>query len=246
MSTDKRLTIVARYNEDISWANKLPGDVVIYNKGESFPYEMPRIDVKNKGREAETYVRAIIDFYDQLKSFHTICFLQGDPFAHCSDVMDTLSNHIFSYFKTKNIQYQPIVYLADESFNVFCPKESFVFESHTNIIDIYWGIIENKSYNHITEKKVSFQMDDVKFDMYDMLYLLEIMKIPYQGKSVSWAYGAQYLVDTDLILCKSKDWWINFYNFMIYTIDVLESESFPYIMERLWPTIFYHGYKNER
>jgi hypothetical protein len=246
MSIEKRLTIVARYNEDISWANNLPGDVVIYNKGESFPYEIPRTDVKNTGREAETYVRAIIDFYDQLSTFDSVCFLQGDPFAHCSDVMDTLSNHKFLYFNNKNINYQPIIYLADESFQIFCPRDAFIFGTHTNIIDIFWEKIDKKSYKHITEQKISFQKENIKFDMYDMLYLLEIMKIPYKDKAVSWAYGAQYLVDTELILCKSKDWWINFYNFMIYTIDVLESESFPYIMERLWPTIFYHGYKNDR
>jgi hypothetical protein len=87
-------------------------------------------------------------------------------------------------------------------------------------------------------------MDNVKFDMFDMLYILEIMKIPYEGISVPWAYGAMYLVDTKLILCKSKDWWLNFYNFMMYTLEVLESESMPFILERLWSTIFLHGYKN--
>lgn len=243
MSIEKRLTIVARYNEDISWTENLPGDVVIYNKGESFPFDMPRIDVKNIGREAETYIRAIVEFYDQLEDFESICFLQGDPFCHCSDVLETLSKHKDLYFIEKNQDCNGIIFLADECFRVFCPNDSFAFGSHTNMIDIFWGVIDKKSYSNISDQKVSFQMEGVRFNMYDMLYLLEIIKIPYQGKAVSWAYGAQYLVDTKLILCKSKNWWIDFYNFMFYTIDVLKSDSFPFIMERLWTTIFLHRYE---
>ncbi len=244
MSIEKRLTIVARYNEDISWTESLPGDVVIYNKGELFPFDMPRVDVKNIGREAETYVRGILDFYDQLESFDSVCFLQGDPFHHCENAFDILLKPMKNYFDEKKIEHQPIVYLADEGFSVFCPRDSFVFGTHTNMIDLYWSEIDKKSYKHISEKKLAYQMDNVKFNMFDMLYILEIMKIPYEGISVPWAYGAMYLVDTKLILCKSKDWWLNFYNFMMYTLEVLESESMPFILERLWSTIFLHGYKN--
>ena len=243
MSIEKRLTIVARYNEDISWTESLPGDVVIYNKGDLFPYDIPRTDIKNVGREAETYVRGILDFYDQLDSFDSVCFLQGDPFHHCKKALEILSKHMFLYFHEKNVAYQPIIYLADECFTVFCPDDSFVFGTHTNIIDLFWEQIDNKSYKHIADKKISCQIENVKFDMYDMLFILETMKIPYEGKPVTWAYGAMYLVETKLILCKSKDWWQNFYNFLSYTTEILESESMPYILERLWPTIFLHGYK---
>ena len=112
MSIEKRLTIVARYNEDISWTENLPGDVVIYNKGESFPFDMPRIDVKNIGREAETYIRAIVEFYDQLEDFESICFLQGNPFCHCPELMDILSKHMFMYFKENKFVYEPIIFLS--------------------------------------------------------------------------------------------------------------------------------------
>jgi hypothetical protein len=244
MSIEKRLTIVARYNEDISWTESLTGDVAIYNKGETFPYDLPRVDVKNIGREAETYVRAIIDFYDKLEQFDSVCFLQGNPFDHCKNIMDILSKHMFLYFYERQETYQPIIYLADESFRVYCPKDFFIFGSHTNIVDLYWSEIDKKSYKHITDNKVAYQIENVKFDMFDMLYLLEIMKIPYEGKPVTWAYGAMYLVETKLILCKSKEWWSNFYNFINYTLEVLESPSIPFVLERLWSTIFLYGYNN--
>ncbi len=243
--TEKRITVVARYNEDMSWVDKLPGDVVIYNKGEEFPYEIPRLDIPNVGREAETYIRAIIDLYDELKNFDSICFLQGNPFCHCPDLMDILSKHMFLYFKENKFVYEPIIFLSAESFQIECPKESFIFDSHSNIIDLFWEKIDNKSYQHITDQKISFQIKNVKFDMYDILYFLEILKIPYKDKKIPWAYGAQYLVETKLILAKTKEWWIEFYNFAHYTLDILESETFPYIMERLWPTIFCYGYKND-
>ncbi len=245
MSIEKRLTIVARYNEDISWTESLPGDVVIYNKGESFPYQYPRIDIENIGREAETYVRAILDFYDKLEEFDSICFLQGNPFDHCKDIMDILSKHMFLYFHDRQETYQPIIYLADLSFKIYCPKGFFIFGSHTNIIDLYWNEIDQKSYKHISENKIDYQIDDVKFNMFDMLYMLEIMKIPYEGKPVTWAYGAMYLVETKLILSKSKDWWLNFYNLIKYTLEVLKSPTMPFLLERMWSTIFLYGYIDE-
>ena len=245
MSTDKKLTIVARYNEDISWTEKLPGDVVIYNKGGDFPYEIPRLDISNVGREAETYIHAIVDLYDELNNFDTICFLQGNPLDHCPDLFEILSKHYFLYFHENKLKFEPIIFLSHKSFQIECPKESFIFDSHSNIVDLYWEKIDKKSYQHITEQKISFQSENVKFDMYDMIYFLEIMNIPYKDKKIPWAYGAQYLVETKLILAKSKQWWIEFFNLAHYTLDVLESASFPYIMERLWPTIFYYGYKND-
>ena len=90
MSTDKKLTIVARYNEDICWTEKLPGDVVIYNKGKDFPWDTPRVDVENFGRESESYVRGILEFYEKLPEYDSVVFLQGDPFHHSKKLFDKL------------------------------------------------------------------------------------------------------------------------------------------------------------
>ena len=63
----KKLTIIARYNEDIEWTLDLDGDIIIYNKGNDWPWEdIPRVDVENYGREAETFIRSIIECYEMI------------------------------------------------------------------------------------------------------------------------------------------------------------------------------------
>lgn len=85
--------IIARFNEDITWAENLAKDnpqmdFLITNKGEYLP------DIKwcfqtlapNIGREGETFLRYIIEEYYQIEDF-TI-FLQGNPFDHDPLILD--------------------------------------------------------------------------------------------------------------------------------------------------------------
>lgn len=73
---NKPALIVARYNEDMTWTREFADSVslYIYNKGE------PNIDcykqLENVGRESHTYVRFILDHYENLP-IHNI-FVQGD------------------------------------------------------------------------------------------------------------------------------------------------------------------------
>ena len=73
----KKYVIVAKYNEDVTWIKSLFNDtwnVSIYDKsGNTY---------KNVGREAETFLRFILDKYDDLKENDTVVFLQGNPFPH--------------------------------------------------------------------------------------------------------------------------------------------------------------------
>ena len=52
----KRINIIARYKEDLDWAKDLQGDIIVYNKGEDWKWDLPVRDVPNYGREAETNV----------------------------------------------------------------------------------------------------------------------------------------------------------------------------------------------
>lgn len=71
------LVVVAKYDEDISWLDKLPSDWEkrVYDKGPSGEYE-------NVGREAETFARFIVDEYDRIHTWDRILLLQGHPFDH--------------------------------------------------------------------------------------------------------------------------------------------------------------------
>jgi len=76
--------VIARYNEPIDWIQKIDPSLsphVIYNKGnDDLPSHFNVVKVPNEGREAETYLRYIIDNYDQLEG--EILFCQGNPFDH--------------------------------------------------------------------------------------------------------------------------------------------------------------------
>lgn len=85
-----RLTVaVARYNENLDWITKLPGDVTVavYNKGENIvePKILARIDhletLPNEGREADTYLHHLENYEHDTEETWTV-FTQGDPFPH--------------------------------------------------------------------------------------------------------------------------------------------------------------------
>lgn len=79
-------TVVARYQEDVSWAQNLH-EVMVYNKGDSaLPENLMMIPLENKGREAHTYLHHIIENYEDLMGH--ILFLQGWPFDHCYTIDD--------------------------------------------------------------------------------------------------------------------------------------------------------------
>lgn len=79
--------VVARFGEDISWlCDVTPGVFVgVYDKGK------PTIglvadfvmDLANVGREAQTYLFYIVEFYDDLPK--VVVFCQGNPHSHCDD-----------------------------------------------------------------------------------------------------------------------------------------------------------------
>jgi hypothetical protein len=71
----KTLVVVSKYNEDVSWVEKIIHDVLIYDKSNS-PIQNS-IGRPNVGRESETLLNYIITHYNNLPDI-TI-FLQGDP-----------------------------------------------------------------------------------------------------------------------------------------------------------------------
>lgn len=81
------ILIVARYNEDITWLDKINFDHIVYNKGE---INSNYINLPNIGREADTYINYIISNYDNLPEI--IVFCQGNPFDHCYDFIERVNN----------------------------------------------------------------------------------------------------------------------------------------------------------
>lgn len=73
--------IIAKYNEDMTWAAKLK-NAIIYNKGSALNIDVKGIVIPlpNVGREGHTYYKYIYDNYEDLSDY--TMFLQGNPFEH--------------------------------------------------------------------------------------------------------------------------------------------------------------------
>lgn len=79
--------VISRYDEDVQWVDFLQYNYTIYNKGET-DISYPFIKRTNIGRESETFISYIIENYNNL-SKNTV-FLQGNPFNHMPDVINTI------------------------------------------------------------------------------------------------------------------------------------------------------------
>lgn len=206
-----RLVVVARYDENLEWLMDLDNPFMVYNKGSEWPFNIVRKDVPNKGREAETYLRSIIENYSKLDQFKYMVFLQGNPFDHCYDVYNKINSHddenTFGYIAESNghVKLDNILYLRDHSVSLI-------------------NCLLNQSYEN--------QSGAIK-----LLILLNFINIKMQSCQWSYACGAQYIVPTKMLLNKSIDWWMHFYRvFECYSTS--GPNDFAYILELIWPIIW--------
>ena len=97
--------VVAVYEEDISWLNKIPPDMYshmyIYNKGKAKEYSFPKstvISLPNEGYEAKTYLTHITSRYDKLAD--TTLFIPGTAWTKSYKRIQILT--ILKYLTQKN------------------------------------------------------------------------------------------------------------------------------------------------
>ena len=82
--------VIAKYNEDISWAK--PYNYIIYDKS-VINVNLPNyISLPNIGREAHTYLFHIVNNYSNLDD--VTVFTQGNPFDHVPDFLAKINNLI--------------------------------------------------------------------------------------------------------------------------------------------------------
>lgn len=220
----KTLYVVARYNEDISWIDQIDnGDFLIFNKGEEFETKYGYTRIPNVGREAETYLKAIVLNYNILSNYDNVIFLQGNPIEHCFDLIDYLNSDPNEF---KDI-WCPL------SHN--CPELTF----HRTEMLFYFPTIYQKIFPKLGEG-INFSADPIEEkycrDLFDLLFMcgINLERFHY-----NWATGAQYSVPTSMILNKPHSWWCKIYFlFEIYEKYKDGENKFPYIIERGWPAIW--------
>ena len=89
MKRMKKCAVICKYAENLDWVKDLSIPYVIYNKG--IDVEENHIQVPNKGRESEVFLRYIIENYDSLPQY--VVFLQGGPHFHCHNVISMINEH---------------------------------------------------------------------------------------------------------------------------------------------------------
>jgi hypothetical protein len=80
-TSDHVQVVIARYREDVAWADGLGLDYAVYDKsGQPTP---GAVSLPNVGREAHTYLTHIVRHYHTLAPITV--FVQGDPFDHIDE-----------------------------------------------------------------------------------------------------------------------------------------------------------------
>jgi hypothetical protein len=227
---EKRLFIIARYNENIEWVENLEGDINIYNKGKDFPFPYPRVDVPNIGRESETFVRGIVENYEILNNYDSMVFLQGQPFDHCPDLFEKLqvinSFNLYEGLSKSFTSHE----LPDNELSYIFNKNVYVFEK---LINIQKTQIQYHIKNLQTESLYT-----ANNELEELMFVLDFMNLPYKGLVSYWATGAQYLVPVKYISNKSLEWWTELLRFIHYCYEYLEWHTLGYVLERIWPLIW--------
>jgi hypothetical protein len=100
----KKRVCVAHYNEDLDWLKKINNDIdifVYHKKDNNLDYNQKVIldknnfELRNVGRESHTYLKHIIDNYDNLCNIEY--FSQGYPYEY--DFVNIINNDNVSEYK---------------------------------------------------------------------------------------------------------------------------------------------------
>jgi len=213
----KHHIIIARFNENISWINKIDlnlFDIFIYNKGPELEcnklYNV--INIPNIGRETHTYLYHIIANYNALPEI--LIFTQGNPFDHVSDdFINTINKIQCKSFKflSKSILTLQYNNTEDVVFEYGFLNNQFWADKHPITHSFYIVLNSLSNYTNIT------------LDKNDIITL--------------FGTGAIFAVNKTLIINKTKDFYlhcIEFFNTNDNLICPVEGHAF----ERFWYYIF--------
>lgn len=215
----KLQVVIARYNENLSWAvDEFGGkniDVVVYNKGEDnldLPPEFKVIKLPNIGREAHTYLYHIVNNYEHLAD-RTV-FLQGYPYDHRSSLLIGYVGGIgygVGHSICKNIR-------------AFGCRETTLKKERDTLTSEDWK---------------STKWHNTRFSNGDIIsFTREVLKYLKLVQPIYFTYGAQFAVDKKRILARDK----GYYEAIMRTLDNVAPIEGHYL-ERLWDVVF-DGYYN--
>lgn len=258
----KPFFVIARYNEDVSWLFKRHylSNGVIYNKGsDDISYAGKIVQSSNHpvwGRESETYLRYIIDHYDNLPEY--IIFTQANPFGHSPNFLEILDElYILKNWKSYQAltsgcfdpmpdNWKKIIHYNDHGH----PQEGDQLPPLNNILydkteyiktyPIYFQLMDS-SMETFPFKDLYFFPTVEAYRKYHHIFLptntlgrtyrmLNIKK-PFCGYG-KFNWGAIFGVAKTNILQHPIEFYHNLHTFS------MEHYCHGYILERMWYTIF--------
>ena len=205
------LCITHRVNEDISWAEDLYADLIIYNKGKDWDLPYPSIKAPKILNETDTYIRGIIDNYDNLYRYKTLFLLKPNCKDYDSEVISYLSINQYNQIK---------------DFDIVLLSESKIIFDYKAMMDHYESDPELYKNDLIVLRFVSEMMENLGIDLKSDPYPVCI--------------GSQYRVPMVYILNKSKKWWIVLQSYMLKLHDMI-GDNVSEVFEFIWPKIFLHA-----
>jgi hypothetical protein len=227
----KKLTIIARYNEDIEWSKELDGDILIYNKGENWPWEdIPRVDIENYGRECETYARAIVECYEMLDDYDCVIFIQGNPFDHDDDPVESINEY----------NSNEIVFLANSMVTYKLPSDRAYFNFEAATI---CKLFRKQFAPSATFTKLSGDIDlndDRGLEISTSVFFAQMLGLDLSSKEITYSAGAQYIVPTSYIKSKNFEWWTEFYTLIKDWKSINPGDEIAAYCERVWLSIWNH------
>ena len=105
------LCITHRVDEDISWVEDIYGDLLIYNKGDVWDLPYPCFESPKIKNEVDTYLRGIIESYDQMFKYRWVSLLRPNCKDYDKDVLSYVSINQYN-----QVSEDQIVPLSDKIF----------------------------------------------------------------------------------------------------------------------------------
>jgi len=225
--------VVARYNEDLSWLNRINEKILItvYNKGDDLKTLPPRtrlIKLTNIGRESHTYSIHCALRYDTLAN-NTI-FTQADPTPHSPHFIDLVNSLEFP----NNYTSLSLRYLQN-----IPPPEVVNDKKKTHLEKIDCFTLNSISWNdtgtiHVYKNYLKFynlpEGTHILHHHFSQIGLYE--HIDTNHKNVLFSYGAIFAVNRTSIIQHSRDIFVNIANLS------KQHWSIGYIMEKSWYLLF--------
>lgn len=235
--------VVARYNEDIRWLIPIVKHCIIYNKGPDDLNYIPNHDkhvikCENLGREAGTYIKHIIDNYNNLDDY-TI-FIQANPVDHIYNTNKDESYRLIykTFIEPKNYNFK---YISQHKIKVkeceltdYCSgipqlPLNTIPPIHTAVITNYINTHFNNNNNNLLNlcNLLQKQITIKKFELTtlieqcgidepirtQLLLLFDHSKLKQCFENnYTFGYGALFIVSKSRLMMHSKEYWMEVFS----------------------------------